>query len=104
MQRGRFEERLRAAAREAVRLARRCARQHLPDEVAFLVYPNQAADGNAPGGDESVYPQDTLPDGRAHGPWSAAEAVDFLWRDGAVPEWIDAAVEAEDGRRTLVGL
>ena len=94
MQRGMFEERLLAAAREAVRLARRCVRQTLPDDVAFLVYPNQPEEGNSLSGDERVYPQDTLPDGKAHGPWSAAEAVTFLWRDGAVPEWIDAAVEA----------
>jgi hypothetical protein len=30
--------------------------------------------------------------------------VGFLWRGGKVPEWIDAAVQAEDGGQTLVSL
>jgi len=30
--------------------------------------------------------------------------VDYLWRDGKVPEWIDASVESEDGFRSFIGL
>lgn len=99
-----FENRLRAAARQVVLFARRFVRQPLPDDVAFRVYPNQSFDGNPRVGDEVVYPEESLPDGAFHGPWSADEAAGFLWRAGRVPEWIDAAVEAEDGRRSLVGL
>jgi hypothetical protein len=99
-----FEQRLREAARRVVLFAREYVRQPLPDEVAFLVYPNQSFDGNPRVGDESVFPDESLPGGKFHGPWSEQETVAFLWREGKVPEWIDAAVEAEDGRRSLIAL
>jgi hypothetical protein len=102
--RGTFETRLRAAAEQAVQFARRYVRQALPDEVAFLVYPNQSYDGNPRVGEEVVFPDQSLPQGRHHGPWTAEEVVAFLWRDGKVPEWIDTAVQAEDGNRSLIGL
>ena len=78
--------------------------QQLPDDVAFRVYPNQSFDGNPRVGDEVVFPDETLPAGEFLGPWSAEEVVEFLWRDGKVPEWVDAAVESEDRNRTLIGL
>jgi hypothetical protein len=104
MYRTTFQNRLRTAARHAVLFARKFVRQRLPDDVAFRVYANQSFDGHPRVGDEVVFPIDTLPQGEFHGPWSVQETVDFLWRDGRVPEWIDAAVEAIDGRRSLVSL
>jgi hypothetical protein len=104
MPRNVFEERLRAAGAGAVRFAREYVRQRLPEEVAFRVLPNQSYDGNPRRDDEEVFPDDSLPDGSYHGPWSAEQVVEFLWRAGKVPEWIDVAVRAEDGRRTLVEL
>jgi hypothetical protein len=102
--RGTFEERLQQAARHVVQFAREHIRQPLPDEVGFRVYPNQSFDGNPQVGDEVVFPDESLPDGEFLGPWSAEQVVEFLWRAGRVPEWIDAAVESEDGQRSLVGL
>ena len=104
MDRDTFEARLREAGRQAVQVARAHVRQALPDAVAFRVYPNQSFDGNPRVGDEAVFPDESRPGGWFLGPWSADEAVGHLWRDGRVPEWIDAAVESEDGRRSLVGL
>jgi hypothetical protein len=98
-----FDVRLRTAAQQALKLARQCVRQALPDELAFLVYPNKSYDGNPRVGDEVVFPDESL-HGKHHGPWSAEEVVDFLWREGKVPEWIDAYVQAEDGQRTLIAL
>jgi hypothetical protein len=99
-----FEKRLLTAARRVVLFAREYVCQPLPDEVAFRVYPNQSFDGNPRVGDEVIFPEESLPGGEFHGPWSAEETVAYLWRDGKVPEWIDAVVEAEDGRRSLVAL
>jgi hypothetical protein len=79
--------------------------QTLPNEVAFLVYPNQSFDGNPRVADEVVYPEESLSDLDQYlGPWLSKQVVAYLWRDGKVPEWIDASVVAEDGVRTLVGL
>jgi hypothetical protein len=96
--------RLRTAAQRAVEFARQHVQQLLPDNVAFLVYPNQSYDGNPRVGDELVFPDESLPEGQYHGPWSAEEVLSFLWRDGKVPEWINTAVQAEDGKRSLIEL
>ena len=104
MERATFEERLTAAARGAVRFAREFIRQPLPDEFALLVVPNCSYDGNPRRRDEQVFPDESLPEGQSHGPWSVVEAVAFLWRAGKVPEWIDLHVAAEDGGRSMVEL
>ncbi len=104
MDRDTFEDRLRTAAQRAVEFARQHVQQPLPDDVALLVYPNQSCDDHPRVGDEVTFPDESLPEGHYHGPWSVEQAVGFLWRDGKVPEWIDAAVQAEDGRQTLIGL
>jgi hypothetical protein len=102
--RGTFEERLREAGQRVLLFAREHVLQPLPDDVAFRVYPNRSFGGNPRVGDEVVFPNESLPEGEFLGPWSAEEVVKYLWRAGKVPEWIDAAVEAEDGRRSLIGL
>jgi len=99
-----FEVRLRAAAQQAVQLARQYVREALPDEVVFLVYPNQSCDENPRVGDEVVFPDESLPEGRHHGPWQADEALNFLWRGGKVPEWIDISVQGVGARCTIIGL
>jgi hypothetical protein len=104
MDRSTFETRLRMAAQEAVRFARQFVRKVLPDDVVFLVYPNQSYDGNPRVVDEEVFPEESLPYGQYYGPLSATLVMDFLWRDWKVPEWIDTAVCDEDGRRTTVSL
>jgi hypothetical protein len=72
--------------------------------VAFRVYPNQSFDGNPRVTDEVVFSEDSLAKGEFLGPWLSEQVVEYLWRSGRVPEWIDAAVEAEDGRRSSIGL
>jgi hypothetical protein len=102
--RGTFETRLREAAQQAVQFARQYVREVLPDEMVFLVYPNQSCDENPRVGDEVVFPDESLPEGQHHGPWAAGDVVSFLWRDGKVPEWIDIAVHGAGTRHTVVRL
>jgi len=104
VERSTFEARLRAAAQLSVQFARVLIQKVLPEGVVFVVYPNQSYDGHPRVGDEVVFPGESLPDGQYHGPWSAADVVDFLWRGGRVPEWIDTAVQAQLGDQTVVGL
>ena len=92
MERVRFESHLRIATDQAIEFARQFVRQELPGKAVFLIYPNQSCDENPRVGDEVVYPEDSLLVGQNHGPWSAAEAMGFLWRAGKIPEWIDVAV------------
>jgi len=102
--RGVFEERLSEIGRRVVLFAREHVVQQLPDEVEFRVYPNQSYDDNPRVGDEIVFSDESLPNGEFLGPWSAEEVVEYLWRSGKVPEWIDAGVESEDRLRSLIGL
>jgi hypothetical protein len=104
MDRSTFETRLRTAAQQAVQFARQYVREQLRDYVAFLVYPNQSCDEHPREGDEAVFPEESLPKGRHHGPWQVNEVVSFLWRDGKVPEWIDIAVHSVDVRHTVLRL
>ncbi|MBL8851813.1 MAG: hypothetical protein JNG89_19215 [Planctomycetaceae bacterium] len=104
MDRAIFRERLRQAAETAVEFARRHVHQQLPESKLFLVYPNQSYDGNPLVGDEVVFPDDSLDRDQCHGPWTPARAVEFLWRSSRVPEWIDLAVQSEDGQHTHVAL
>jgi hypothetical protein len=67
-----FETRLRTAAQQAVQFARQHVREVLLDEVTFLVYPNQSCDENPRVGDEAVFPDESLPEGQHHSPWTRA--------------------------------
>ena len=71
-----FEQRLREAGHRVVLFAREHVLQHLPDDLAFRVYPNQSFDGNPRVGDEVVFPDESLPEGEFLGPWSAEKVVD----------------------------
>ena len=93
MDRNTFEERLQLAAQQALKFAREFVREKLPDEMVFLVYPNQSCDHHPRVGDEVIYPGDSLPLGQYHGPWPSEQVIGFLWRNGKVPEWIDISVQ-----------
>jgi hypothetical protein len=99
-----FETRLWMASQQAVQFARQYVCEVLPDDVVFLVYPNQSCDDNPRVGDEAVFPDESLPEGRYHGPWQVDEVLSFLWRDGKVPEWIDISVKGVSTHHTVVRL
>ncbi len=104
MDRSTFMTRLGKAAQHAVQFARRFVREALPDDVVFRVYPNRSYDGNPRVGDEVVFPDESLPEGRCHGPWRIDEVLNFLWRDGKVPEWIDISVQGVEAGHSVVAL
>lgn len=104
MEQTRFDVRLRLAAGRAVSFAREYVKQSLPGDFLFRVYTNQSCDDNPRIGDEVVFPQDTLPCEAFHGPWSTDQVLQFLWRDGKVPEWIDVSVVAANETHTIMAL
>jgi hypothetical protein len=83
MERTTFAERLHLAARRAHDFARTLVEEPLPDPLLFRLAP-------APGAELQNCTVD--------------QALDVLWRDGQVPEWIDVAVVGESGSATLVEL
>jgi hypothetical protein len=100
-----FAARLVDAARHAVEFARGFVEERLPDAVRFRVELNSSYDGNPLPPDVRTYPDDR----RKHpleqiARLSIESLVDLLWRDGAVPEWIDFSVEAVDEDATIIGV
>jgi hypothetical protein len=95
-----FARRFQEAAEASVAFAALMVRQALPPSRRFLIEPNASSDGNPLVDDERVFPDDSLPPGRMLGPLTFAEALDWLWRDGQVPEWVDVSVYREDGTHT----
>ncbi len=99
-----FDSHCSIAVERCIRLANDFVVQDLSaSSVEFRVYPNQSYDENLRPGEE-VFPDESLADDEFHGPWSRDRVLEFLWRSGAVPEWIDVAVEHQEGGTTVVGL
>ena len=99
-----FERRLVVAAGWAVEFAATMVYQELSPLQRFLIEPNCSYDGNPLEDDEEVFPEDSLPAGKAYGPFDAATAAGWLWRRGKVPEWIDVRAFDVDATSTILWL
>jgi hypothetical protein len=103
MDRAVFAERLAQAAQRALDFARTMVEETLPEAIRFRVKLNSSYDGNPLHAGERVYPDDH----QVHAPEALARMdhdplVALLWRDGAVPEWINLNVVGEDGDTTII--
>lgn len=98
-----FAERLRRAAEHTRDFTRTLILEPLPDSIRFDVLLNQSFDGNPLHADERVYPDDPrrIPEHR-RSLLSEEQAVELLWREGTVPEWIDLAIKQEGGEHTRI--
>jgi len=87
-----FLNHLQIASRHCAEFTRAMVTEDLPDQFLYLVIPNESFDGNPLHADEMVFPDDTLKPGRMPAPRNDTDVVDYLWRDGRIPEWIDVFV------------
>lgn len=92
VERSLFAERLRAAVIDARDFARTLIVEDLPDAVVLRVEPNASYDGNPLHPAEKVFPGDSRIDLASLAACSEEQVVDLLWREGAVPEWINVTV------------
>ena len=99
-----FAKRFRKAVEADIAFAATMVRQPLPDSWQFLIEPNASYDGNPLVEDEVLCPLDSLPDGDLLGPLTFERALDWLWRDGKVPEWVDVSVCAANPEYTYIRL
>jgi len=100
--RGGFSTNLVSAAQHALEFARTLVFNELPDVIRYVVYLGASYDGNALIDDEETFSEDYTERIRQYS--DSSDVVNLLWRDGKVPEWIDVAVESEDGKSTSVRL
>jgi hypothetical protein len=91
-----FQKNLVKAIEIVVPFSLQYVKNPLPAKCLCLVYPNQSYDENPLHGDEQTFPVDSLPKGQYLGPYSELEVVEYLWRDGKVPEWINLTVFTYD--------
>lgn len=88
------------ATRACVAVAKEQVTDSLPPSVVYRVFPNQSNDDELRPGEE-VFPEDTLAKDEFH-LMTSDEVVEFFWRNGKVPEWIDLNVVAVAAGRTVV--
>jgi hypothetical protein len=105
MDRETFAQRLHQASIAARDFSRQFFLETLPDEMLFRVRLNQSYEGNRLDADERLYPDDSILNlteklARCTG----EEAVNVLWREGRVPEWVDISVVAKTGSATIMQL
>jgi hypothetical protein len=98
-----FFKRFQAAVLAARDFARTTIEEPLADEVRCRLYLNSSYDGNPLHEDETVFPEDSLPErGFDLVSIPVEEAAAVLWRGGKVPEWINVAVVTRTRQTTVV--
>jgi hypothetical protein len=101
MTRERFGELFASAVMTCIDFTQQFIVNELPVPTRFLVRTNASHDIQADGTSLTTYPDDSsLPELRMTG----LEAIDFLWRDERVPQWIDVSVVAADQGFTDISL
>jgi hypothetical protein len=97
MNRDELKRQLDVAATRARQFAQRYVHEALPERFVYDVQLNCSTDGNKLASVVRLYPEDSQ---RLRGELlglAANEVVDLLYRDGRVPQWIDASIVFEDG-------
>lgn len=76
----------------------------LPEKLNYLVFLNQSHDENKLIGDEKLFPEDSLPENRVKSFELDEQIINFLWRDGKVPEWINLHIHSFDNEMTFISV
>lgn len=104
MDRETLAEHLADAAAEAVSFGQEFFNRPLPPRIRFNVMPNQSYDANLRPG-EVTFPDDSHPRvAMALRGVPTEHVVDFCWREGRVPEWVNVSVDAAHSGTTFVRL
>lgn len=100
-----FAQRMHDAIEHAHRFAKQFLIEDLPACFKCRVRLNASFDGNPLHADERVYPNDSDSQFKEKAAMlSVDDAVELLWREGAVPEWINVSVVGRSSSHTIVEL
>lgn len=103
MEKSQFEENLNKATEFVLKFSQEFLIGKLPLSYTYLIFPNQSYDGNPLVGDEELFPKDSLLKNNPVG-YLKDEVINFLWRKGKVPEWVNVMIHSYDEERTYVSL
>ncbi|MFH6995211.1 hypothetical protein [Flavobacterium sp. FlaQc-48] len=76
----------------------------LPNQYKFMIKTNCSYDGNELENDEEVYPDDKIDETSSINPATESAVIDYLWRNGKVPKWINVQVEKCDDNFSYIKL
>ncbi|MDN3674906.1 hypothetical protein QWY99_17850 [Flavobacterium branchiarum] len=76
----------------------------LPHEYKFIIKTNCSYDGNELTADEEVYPDDKIDETSFINPATESTVIDYLWRNGKVPQWINVQVSSCDSNFSYITL
>lgn len=97
-----FRQRLLDGAESARQFAEGFVEESLPEALSFHLHLNQSDDRDA-GSEFRLFPEDSSPERAFREKHLTADAVlTVLWRNSAVPQWINLSVVGETGEATLV--
>lgn len=99
-----FADRLRAALHAVHDYTGTIVIESLPARIVARVVLNASYDGNPLHRDERVYPADRDIDPTTLAACSEEDAIDLLWREGLVPEWINVSIVGITFDATVVEL
>lgn len=68
----------------------------LPHDCKFIIKTNCSYDGNELENDEEIYPDDKIDESSSINPATKSTVIDYLWRNGKVPQWINVQVNSCD--------
>jgi len=104
MTRDEFSLLLAQCTRQCVDLAKRYIVEALPESYTYQLLPNQSCDDHQLEDDQTLYPEDSQPSLDDHISLDHDGVVNFLWRNGATPEWIDISVVDITASETVIEL
>jgi hypothetical protein len=102
-----FQQNFARAMEFAIPFSQKFVTNPLPSNCLSFLYPNMSYDGNPLVDDEQIFPEDGsgLSEEKPYfGALTESEVVEFLWRNGKVPEWINITVSTYDAKFTYLEL
>ena len=104
MTRNQFQLLLSKASSDVLTFTREFVWNPLPDNIEYRVRLNQSYDRHPDGTVLTSFPEDSDSNRNPQVLPNEAKVVDLLWRDGAVPAWINVQIEEVHDDRTIVDL
>lgn len=99
-----FKKNLEKAVNGLIDFTQEIVTNNLPDTYKFIIKTNCSYDGNELEDDEEIYPDDTINESSSINPASTLTVIDYLWRNGKVPQWINVQVSSCDSNFTYITL
>lgn len=104
MDKAQFKQNLEKSLEGLIEFTQEMVVNKLPLKHLFIIKTNCSFDGNQLVEDEEIFPDDKINEWSSINPANQQTVIDYLWRNGKVPEWINVQVERCDETYTYISL